>query len=141
MIEYACMDESFAFFVPVEAPGVHGAIRQDFESLFHRMVAPDRTAEGLAILFRGSRFSDVRGFLDAMSAVEPAVGPPFQAVEKIVFRFSGPAVEDDFGRSIGDVVSVRIRDEKQLRRIAEPDPAESDLKTARVIALIPEDFA
>ena len=75
-----------------------------------------------------------------MAAPEPSVESPGEAVEKIVFRVGRPAVEHDHGRTVGNVVAILVGDEKQMRRVADPDPAKANLKSAQVICLSPEDL-
>src|SRR5439155_15273434 len=76
-----------------------------------------------------------------MTTVEPAVGSPGQAVDDVVFRFEAPAVEHDFGRAVRNVVVIAIGNKNQLRREAEPDPAEADRDAGKIASFVPENPA
>ena len=61
----------------------------------------------------------------AVAAVKPAVGPPDEAVQRLVRVLIAPAVEQHLRRAVGAVVAVGIGNEQQLRRCADPDAAEA----------------
>src|SRR5262249_2555787 len=97
MANDAVGEEALAVFVEVEAPGIGGAVADDFEDLARRMIAPDAAVDLHAVLFRRSGLADFRFRKNAVPAIKPAVGTPRQAVDDIVARFRGKAVEEDDG--------------------------------------------
>ncbi len=76
-----------------------------------------------------------------MAAVEPAVGAPGEAVERLVGIVLAPAVEQDLGRAVGAVVAVAVGNEQKLRGRADPDAAEADLQAADQVQVVGEDLA
>ena len=98
-------DEPFAMLVVVEAPGVAGAVGEDFEFVADGVVAPDAGVEGLAFGVGGAGFADAAVGEDAVATVEPAVGAPDEGVEGFVGVLGAPAVEEGVGlkREAGDL--------------------------------------
>ncbi len=136
MADDAVGEEGLAVLVEVEAPGVGGAVADDFKGLAGRVIAPDAAVEGGALVVGSAGPADARLGQDAVAAVQPAVRPPGQAVEHIVAGTQAPAVEDHLGLA-GD--SVAEGDEEQVRGAAGPDAAVADLDAGQVVGLVPED--
>src|SRR5437868_7006483 len=76
---------------------------------------------------------------DAMTAVEPAVRPPNEAVECLVRVFQSPAIENDPRRTGRLVLALLDRNEEQLRRLADPDTAEAEFHTRDEVQAFVED--
>src|SRR5262249_41987804 len=81
MLDDTVGDEQLAVLVPVQAPGVGGARGHQFEGLARRVVAPYAAVQGRAFLLWRARRADQGLRLDAVAAIQPAVGSPGQAVE------------------------------------------------------------
>ena len=134
-------DERLAEGVEVEPPGVRRAVRHDLEDLAGRVVAPDAAVEGGAVLLGRPRRADAGVGQDPVAPPEPAVGAPDQAVEHVVLGLGVPAVEDHLGLAVGGVVAVAVGQEQEVRRGADPDPAEAELEAGDVGPPLPEDLA
>src|SRR5437016_1763882 len=80
-------DECFAVFVPIHTPGVREAVAEDFEDFVCGMIAPDAAVDGRAVVFAAAGRADPAGAGGAAAAVEPAVGPPAEAVGTVVVVF------------------------------------------------------
>ena len=106
--------------VEVEPPRVTGPVGKHFEHVPGRMIAPDAGVERDATVVGGAGLADARVGEDAVAAVEPAVGAPGEAVERLVRVVLAPAVEEDLRRPVGPVVAVLVGDEQELGRRADP---------------------
>ncbi len=103
------------------------------------MITPDAGVDFHALRIAGLRRTDVRGALDAVAGVQPAVGAPLEAIGRgMPDRVFVDAVEHDLRRTIGNVVAVAIGNEQQLRQVQHPHAAEADLDAGGFAALIPE---
>src|SRR5262245_13862297 len=98
--------EEVAVLVVVEAPGVAGAVGKGLERVPHGMIAPDAGVELDALVIRRARLAELAVREDAVAAIEPAIRPPDEAVERFVRVFVTPAIEED-GRAGGDVFGER----------------------------------
>ena len=118
-------EEQLAERVPVVAPGIGRAVGEDFESFAIGMVPPDSAAERHAQGFGRARGADLPGRRCPAAPIQPAVGPPSEAIGKRVIVLGGnrEAVEHNFGRPVGHVVAISIGQEQQPRRAHEPDAA------------------
>src|SRR5262249_32149897 len=131
--------EHFAAGVEIEAPGIGRAPGEDFEDLLGRMIAPDAAVEGNSLVVGRSRLADFRRGQDAVATIEPTVRPPDERVEDVVLRVQAPAVEQDFRRPGGLVLTGLDRDEDEIRRRAQPDAAKPERDPAQVGAVVEED--
>ena len=105
------------------------------------MIAPDAGVERHALVVGRAGLADLRVREDAVAAVEPAVRSPGEGVQRLVRVLVAPAVEQDLRRAVGLVVAVRVGNEQQVRRRADPDAAEADLEAADEIQSFGEDRA
>ncbi len=81
----------------------------------------------------------MRGRLDAVAAVQPAVGPPLQAVGDVVAdAVVVEAVEQHLRLAVGAVVAVGVGDEEQARRAQREHAAVADGDAGEFRALVPE---
>ena len=136
----AVCHEEVADAVEVEAPLVAATVGEDFEFVPQRMVAPDGGADARALGVGRAGLADERVGEDAVAAVEPAVGPPRETVERLVRVLKAPAVEEDLRRTVGDVVVIFVGNEEQVRRRTGPHATEADLNAADEIQVFREDF-
>ncbi len=129
-------EERLAQRVPVVAPGIGRPVGQDLEMLADRMIAPEAAADGHAERVGRPRNADLAGRGGPATAVEPAIGPPAQAVGERVMVLDGDRepVEDDLGGPVGHVVAVAVGDEQQPGRAEQPDAAEAQLDAAEASA-------
>jgi hypothetical protein len=105
------------------------------------MIAPDTAVERDAFVGRRAGAADVARGENAVAAVEPAVGSPFETVDHVVLGLSSPAVEDDLRLAVGHVVAVFVGNEEQVRGAGDPDAAVAVLYPGQRVALVPEDRA
>ena len=68
-----------------------------------------------------TRTRDVAGHGRALRRVEPAVGPPAQAVDDRVRVFQAEPLKVDLRVAVGHVVVVPVGIEEQVRRVEHPD--------------------
>ena len=137
--DHAVGDERLAEVVEVEAPGVGRAVGDDLEDLAGRVIPPDAAVHRHPLLVGRARLADAGRRQDAVAAPEPSVRAPLQGVEQVVLRVDVPAVELDDRRAVGPVVAVAVGEEQQVRRGADPDPAEPQLDAGEVGALVVKD--
>src|SRR5262249_18822231 len=95
VLDDAVGDEQLAVLVPVQAPGVGGAPGDHLDLPARRVVAPDAAVHGGPLLGGGAGRADAGLRLDAVEAVQPAVGAPGQAVDDVVLGLQVEAVEVD----------------------------------------------
>ena len=141
MRDHAGGDDHLAARVEVDSPGVAGALGKHLEDMPDRVVAPDARIDRSAESTRGAGFADQGVGEDAVAAIKPAVGPPNEAIERLVGIVQSPAVEQDLGRTVGAVVAVPVRYEEKLRGRADPGASETDLEAADQVQVVGEDLA
>ena len=74
-----------------------------------------------------------------MPTVQPAIRSPHQTVDDIVMNLVLiPSVEHHFGLTIGNVVTVAIRNEKQFWRGQHPRTAKAQGHTRRLLSFVPK---
>ena len=95
--------------VEVQTPGIARAFGENLEDVAGGMEAPDAGVDLLALRLGRARLAHDRVGEHAVIAVEPAVGTPDEAVERLVRILEAPAVEQH-DRLAGLVVSI-LRDE------------------------------
>ena len=140
MRNHAGGDKHLAVVVEIETPRIAETVGDNFEAILRRMIAPDAAVDVLAVNHRdlfGKRlalfeeFSAVGGFADrragreALAAIEPAIGPPVEAVERFMAVLDAPAGETNLDGGVSLVVAVLVRDEEEIRRRAEPETVEA----------------
>jgi hypothetical protein len=77
-------------------------VGEHLELVPHRVIPPDAGVDRHALLVGRARLADAAVREDAVAAVEPAVGPPDEAVERLVRVLIAPAVEQlHFGSPSG----------------------------------------
>ena len=137
--DHAGRDEHIPAGVEIEAPGIARALGEDLELPRAGVEAPDAGVDLPALLGRRTRLADHRVREDAVAAVEPAVGPPGEAVQGLVRVLHRPTVEHHLG--LARTVLRVLRDEHQFRRGADPHPAVADLDAAHEVEPLEEDGA
>src|SRR5262245_27527003 len=108
--------------VEVDAPRIASSFGKQFELPSTWMVAPDALLEGGP--------ANVGGHGAALSAVQPAIGPPSERIGDGVGGFHAEAFEQDLGTAVGLVVAVAIGVEEQVRGLNDEHPAVTDRQTA-----------
>ena len=116
--------EDAALRIELDGERVATALGKDLEVAAHGMITPDGLAEELHAL-------DVRRAGAAVRAVKPAVRPPRERVRAAVRVFEAEAGELHLGRAVGDVVTVLVRVEEEIRRVQHPHAAATGDDTAR----------
>src|SRR4030095_13258085 len=69
-------EEWLAVFVPIESPGIGGAVGDDFENFSDRVITPDRAVEENTIFVGRAGLADERVLENAVTAIKPAVRSP-----------------------------------------------------------------
>ena len=88
------------------------------------------------------RLADPRGRGKTLAAVEPAIGPPVEAVEGLVAIPDSPAGQADLDiLDIGLVIAVAVGNVEQVRRRAEPEAVKADRYRRREGDALEEDLA
>ena len=145
--DYARGDEDLALGVVVDAPRVAEAVGDDLEAPLRGVVPPhpavDVDAVGLEEVVRewivvavdrllGTRLADLGGRREAFEAVEPAVGPPVEAVDRFVTVPDAPAGQQDLRVvHVGHVVAVAVGEVEEVGRRADEDAVEADRQRRR----------
>ena len=73
-----------------------------------------------------------------MAAVQPAVRPPDETVQGFVAIVDPPAIQQHLRRPIRFVITVRIRDERQVGWRTDEDPSETDSESRGECQLVGE---
>src|SRR5204863_7077139 len=122
----AGFDEHLPMLVEVDAPGIARTLGELLEALLGRVIAPDRGVHEDALLVGGAGFADLRVGEHAVASVEPAVGSPHEAVERLVLVVVAPAVKHHLRRAVGLPVAVLVGNEEQRGGRAHPNATEAD---------------
>src|SRR5436305_792263 len=76
-----------------------------------------------------------------MSAIEPAIRTPGQAVYEIVPGLEGEAIEVDDRWAVRNIVAIFVWNEEQVGRRSNPDAAKAERNTAETMPFVEEDFS
>ena len=155
--------EEVAVLVVVEAPGVGGAVGIDFELVADGVITPDAGVERDSLVGGGARLADFAVREDAVTAVEPAVGAPDEAVERFVGVFVAESVEEDSGTgwdvfwrrkhwrdasatrpdwfAVWLIVGVFVGNKEEIGGGTDPDAAEAEFQAADEVEAFVEDGA
>ena len=129
--------EEFPTGVEVQTPGIARAFGENLEDVAGGMEAPDAGVDLLALRLGRARLAHDRVGEHAVVAVEPAVGTPDEAVERLMRILEAPAVEQH-DRLAGLVVSI-LRDEEEFRSRADPHAAVADFDARDEVETFLED--
>ena len=132
-------DEHLAVIIECDAPGIGAAVGDDLKNAARRVKPPDAAVDGHALRARRAWPADFGIGENPMTAIEPPVRSPGEAVDDVVLGFEAPAIEHDLGRTVWHVVVIAVGDENQFRSGAEPDAAEPEGNAGEIPALIEED--
>src|SRR5207244_1041929 len=105
------------------APGIGGAVTDDLEDLTCRLIAPDAAVNPYAFIVGRSGRADLRVRDDSVTAIQPTVRPPGEAIDDIMSRVGAETVEHNDrlrGRRVGIFLE---RDVKEMRGTERPDAA------------------
>ena len=89
------------------------------------MVSPPAGVKLDPLLIGRAGLANVGMRENAVAAIEPAIWPPDEAIQRLMAVVHPPAIEDDFGGTIGNVIAIAIRNEEQIRRRANPDSSKA----------------
>ena len=126
--------------VEIHSPRIARALGKNLEDMPNRMVPPDASVDSRSVGLGRARPADGGVCEHAVAAVEPAIGPPDERIERLVRVLRAPAVEQDRGLSVGDVVAVGVGDEKEIGRRAHPDAAKPHRQTTDEVEPLLEDL-
>jgi len=124
--------------VPVDPPLVAHALAPALEDPALRVVAPYPGIDRNPLRFPRAGLADAGLGEDPLRPVEPAIRSPAEIVQGLVGVLCAPAIQDDLRLAVRHRVAVLVRDEKQIRRRADPNPAEADRDPAAEGRLVPE---
>ena len=108
-------DEHLAMLVEIEAPRVCHSMHNGFDGSMLGMISPDTCIDVDPLRIASAWFANIAGRLDSVASIEPTIGSPLETVgwcmpdDSII-----EAIEDDLGWTIGNIVAICIRKEKQL---------------------------
>ena len=103
------------------------------------MVPPDAGVDSRSVGLGRARPADGRVREHAVAAIEPAIGPPDERIERFVSVLCAPAVEQDRRLAVGDVVAVGVGDEKEIGRRAHPHAPKPHRQTTDEVEPLLED--
>ena len=115
--------KKIALRVELQAKRIPAALSENLVDLPLGMIPPDHAPLEIHRRRVESRTRDVRCRRAALTAIEPAVRPPYEAVCDAVRVFQPEAREANFRRSVGNVVAVFVRIKHEIRRVHHPNPA------------------
>ena len=128
--DHAGFAEPVAVFVVVEAPGIGGAVGENFEGFPDRVETPVGAIERGAVLGRGAGCPDIAMGEDAVAAIQPAVGSPDKTVQRLVGVLPAKAIQQDGGGGVRFVIAIGIRYKNQVGGGPDVNPAEAQLEAA-----------
>src|SRR5438105_583169 len=111
-------EEAGPVFIVVIAPGIAGALGENFKLLRDRVIAPDAGVHRHAFVVRRARLADQRMREHALAAVQPAVRAPDEAIDGLVRILIAEAVEQH-GALVGLVVALRRFEEEKIGRLTD----------------------
>src|SRR4051794_21586508 len=76
---------------------------------------------------------------DAMTAIEPAIGPPRKSVQRLMRVLVAPAIQEDLRRTSGFVFAGLDRHKHEIGSRPDPDAAETNFETADQVQVVHED--
>jgi len=146
VIDDAGADEEVSCGVVVAAPGIAGAIGEDFEFPFGLFVTADRTCaadprvklEPLVLRLAGA--ADFAVGEDAVGHVKPAVGAPGEAVDELMRVLAAKAGEHDTP-GVWFVIAIVIAEVDEVRLLADVDAVVATKDGAGEIEAFDEDGA
>ena len=116
--------EELAARIVIQTPRIARAFGEDLENMASRMKAPDTGVDLHALRVGSARLTHDRVGEDAVVAVEPAIGTPDEAIERLVRVLETPAIEQHDG--LARLVVGILWDEEELWGRADPHAAVAD---------------
>src|SRR6185436_4524983 len=101
-------------------PRIGMPFREYFKRSLDGMVAPHAPVQPLSWRVRSAGWADFGMRGHSVSAVEPAVGSPHKRAEGVMGVLITPAIKDYLRRTSRLGFAVCARNEKQMRRCANP---------------------
>ena len=123
--------------IEIEAPRITRAFGEDLEDVAGRMETPDARVDLHALVVGRARLADDRVGEDAVVTIEPAVGAPDKAVERLMRVLKAPAIEQHDG--LTRLIVGIFRDEEEFRGRADPHAAVTDFDARDEIESFLED--
>ena len=114
-----------AVVIKPDAPLIAAPLREQFKPLLDGMVSPPAGVKLDPLLIGRARLANVGMSENAVAAIQPAVRPPNEAIQRLMAVVHPPAIEDDFRGTIGNVIAIAIRNKEQIRRRANPDASKA----------------
>ena len=137
MRDHAGRVEELAARIVIQTPRIARAFGEDLEDMARRVKAPDTGVDLHALRVGSARLAHDRVGEHAVVTVEPAVGTPDEAIERLVRVLESPAIEQHDGLT-RLVVSI-LRDEEKFRSRADPHAAVADFDARDEIEAILKD--
>ena len=132
MLHDARRQKPLTVIVKIESPRIDCSIGDDFKRVSSRMVSPDATAKCDTLFCQSPWSSNMRWLLNSVSTVEPAVWPPRQPIHAVMFGLERPAIEMHNHIAIRHVVTISIRNKRQIRRSRDPDSTKPNLQPGQM---------
>ena len=112
--------EPLAVFVVIQSPGIRGAVTDNFDCVFRRVIPPHTAVHERAFLFWSSGNAWIGRIHNSVATVEPAVGPPDQTAHKVVSAVFAPTVEHHDWFAVRNIITVLVRNERQSAIVQNP---------------------
>ena len=104
------------------------------------MKAPYATVNELAFLLGRTRLANLGFGENPVATIEPAIRPPYKAVEGFVPIMDTPAIQKDLGFAIRLIITIGIRYKDQFRRLANVDTPHANGNSGAESKLISEEL-
>ena len=135
----AAGQEALSLVIEIDSPGIAGAVGEDFELTPGGVIPPDAGVEAGPFVVPGPGLTDVGVGEDSVAAIKPAIGSPDERIEGLVRVLVTPAIQQDLGRPIGNIVFIVVGNEQQLGSGPHPDAAKSHFDATDEVELVGED--
>src|SRR5579862_1756705 len=123
-------EERFSGVIPIHSPGVGGALADDLKYAPRRMIPPDAAIELYPFVRRRAGFAHEGRALDTVTAIEPTIRAPTQAVDDIVMHCQIlPAIQEHLRFTVRNQISIPVRNKQHLRSAECPNAAKAHFDT------------
>ena len=132
--------EQLSIRIPIQSPGIAGAVRKYLENVLRRVIPPYARIELRALGVFCARFANVRVGEHAVGTVEPAVRSPHEGIQRLVGVVVAEPVQQHLRGACGPIPRCVDRDVEQIGRRSNPYSPESQFQAAHQIQPLHEDF-
>ena len=139
MLDHAVGDEDLPLIIEIQSPRIGRAVGNHFKNVMRWMISPHAAVERNPLRIRRARQTHQTFRPDPVAAVKPAIRSPRQPIEHIVLGILDiPPIQHHPRRPGRFIAAVIGRNEKQIRRRANPYTAETDFQSAYIAQMLRE---